>query len=119
MVWATQLVGGPDLPPFGAEALARHSPKVRLSKLAGRATPAAYLLRGTRTCSVACLGMLTEEFAIAGAAERVTTRAVLISNGMWQFLDILAARLEMRGRPAVRPQGSCQSAWCKIKVLRS
>ena len=107
MVWAAQRLGDPGLPPFGAKVLVRHGPNVVLSKLARRASPAVYLHKGAHTSGAACVGLLSGDGTVAGTAERVTTRAVLSSSGMWQFPAIHTANLELRGRPAavVRPGG--------------
>ena len=52
--------------------------------------------------------MLTEEDAVAGAMEGVATRAVLSPNDMWQCPDMRVARLELRGRFAVRTHKACK-----------
>ena len=99
MVWAAQRLGDPDMPPFGAKLLVRCAPKVKLSKLARRATPAVYLHHGARSGGAACVGILTQDGAIEGVVERVTTRAVLGHDGMWVFPHVRAAKIELRGRP--------------------
>ena len=99
MIWASQRIVGPKMPPFGAVVLARHPPLAPLGKLSARAIRAIYLHKSKRTAGASCVGILAGQAVLAVAARR-TIRAALAEDGKWVFPAIASVRTNHRGRPA-------------------
>ena len=88
MVWAAQRLEDPKMPPFGAQAIARHPPKAVLGKTQGRAVSCILLHKSNKVSGAFRIGLLADGGRLRAAADRRTIRAALTEHGAWKFPDV-------------------------------
>ena len=93
MVWSAQKLEGPDIPPFGARVMVRHTPAAVLGKLRPRAVHGVFLHRSLRTPGAATVGLLADDVTVSGVVGRRTWRAACATDGRWAFPMIKDAHL--------------------------